>query len=84
MTGSFSAWFENETMYNKFVANTATSLELEMVDTLGNKYIVLLPRVQFTQVSLDRPDGAVSQNFTFKALKDSVTGTTIQITRDPV
>jgi len=52
ITGSLSAYFENNDLVNKFVNGTATSLRFQVDDSDGNSYIVTIPKVRLTDLTV--------------------------------
>ena len=51
VTGTLQAYFENETMFNKYLNNTSTSLSLCVSDeagSRGNAFVFDFPNVEFT------------------------------------
>jgi hypothetical protein len=83
VTGSLEVYFEDETMYNKYLNNTASSIDFRVVDAAGNAYIVTLPKVKFSSGDPQTPgnneDVMLPQNY--QALLDATTACTIQIDR---
>ena len=83
VTGSLELYFENETIYDKFTAVTASSLAFVIEDVAGNAYIVTLPRIKYT--ALEANAGGTDQDVVlaldFQALRDPTTDATIQIDR---
>lgn len=81
ITGTLSAYFEDETMLNKFINETASSIQVEF--TLGTDvYTLLLPNIKYT--AGDAPvsgDGSLVISMPFQALYDSGEGSNIVITR---
>lgn len=83
ITGRLSAYFEDATLANKFLAETESSIELELEDPDGNKYTVLIPRIKYTGADRSMSENNVAIDLPFQALYDSTTATAIQITRKP-
>ncbi|CTQ45770.1 phage tail tube protein [Roseibium aggregatum] len=83
LTGSLELYFKDGALYTKFINETEISLDLTVTDRLGNSYIFTLPRVKLTnpQISAGGPDEDVIATFEYQALRDPVTGATIQIDR---
>lgn len=82
LTGTVSAFFENNTMLEKFVDETESSLEVELTDTEGNVLAVTIPRLKYS--GADAPvqgEGGITINMPFQALRDSVEGTNLILTR---
>jgi len=46
VTGTVTAFFENVTMLNKFINETDSSLEFELIDLAGNKLKFFLPKIK--------------------------------------
>jgi len=85
VTGTLTAYFVDETLINKFINETESSIELVLTDLAGNAYTITLPRVKYNSASPDtNADGAITVPLEFVALYDSVTGTNFKIVRDPV
>jgi len=84
VTGSITYYFPDQTLYNKFVNETESSLEVRLVDDDLEGFIVTLPRIKYT--SADTPinsDGAVINTMNFQALDDSTEASNIIIRRQP-
>ena len=84
VTGSITYYFPDQTLYNKFVNETESSLEIRLVDDDLEGFIVTLPRIKYT--SADTPinsDGAVINTMNFQALDDSTEASNIIIRRQP-
>lgn len=83
VTGSLEIYFENETIYDKFTAVTASSIAFVVEDVAGNAYVITLPRIKYT--ALEATAGGTDQDVVlaldFQALRDSTTDATIQIDR---
>lgn len=85
LTGSFNAYFENATLYNKYLNGTETSLSFRLTDEDGNAYILTLPRIKFTDAKVEAgsPDSDVMLEMNYLALRHPVYGFTLQIDRFP-
>lgn len=82
--GTMSVYFENATLYNKFVNDTLSSIEFTLTDPASSPdgYTFLLPRVKYTGATMDVSDeGPVTVTMPFMALQDSV-NKTIKITKN--
>ena len=81
VSGTIEIYFEDETMLEKYYENTASSIDFRLADEAGNTYIISLPNVEFSSGDPVTPgadqDVMLSMNYT--ALRDSVSGATIQI-----
>jgi hypothetical protein len=47
-TGKLEVYFADQTLYNKFIDNTESSLSIPVMDTAGNGYIIYFPRIKYT------------------------------------
>lgn len=70
LTGSLSAYFEDNVLYEKFLNFTETSLSIPITDGAGNVYVLDFPAIKFTSAdvnasSIDQ-DVLVNMNFTAK------------------
>lgn len=84
VTGTATVFFENVTMLNKFINETDSSLEFELVDLAGNRLKFFLPKIKYTggQPDVSGP-GSVSLSMPFQALYDSTSQSQLVITRTP-
>lgn len=83
-TGSVTLYFANSTVYDKFVNETESSIELKLADQDGNAYVIRLPRIKYS--SADTPvssDAAIINTMNYQALDDATEETNISITRYP-
>ena len=84
VTGSITAYFENSLLIDKFISETASSLEFTLTDQAGNSYIFELPNVKYNSGNPEvGGPGAITVSLDFVALYDSGTASQIQITRVP-
>ena len=84
VTGSITAYFENSLLIDKFISETASSLEFTLTDQAGNSYIFELPNVKYNSGNPEvGGPGAITVSLDFVALYDGGTGSQIQITRVP-
>jgi len=83
VTGNLTAYFEDETLYQKYVNNTATSLDFRCTDAAGNTYIFTLPRVKLAtgNIVAGGNNQDVMVDLTYQAIRDSTTDCSIQIDR---
>jgi len=83
VTGSFSAYFENDTLINRFLNETETAISVSVDDPTGsNDYTFLFPRVKINtaDVGVDGPTSRmISVGFT--SLFDTTEATNLKITR---
>lgn len=83
VTGSLTAFFEDSTLYTKFLADTNSALSFTASDGT-NSFVFLVPKLKYTGANVPvSGEGPVSVTMPFQGLYDSVTGTNLQITRAP-
>ena len=81
LTGTLSAYFEDVSLYNKFITDAYSSLEVVCSDG-ASTYTFLIPRLKYTGADVPvSGEGPVSMNMPFQALLDPTTGTNFQVTR---
>lgn len=81
--GTITAYFEDLSLYNRFLNETETALEVVVDDPTGSSdYTILFPRVKFNGGStpVDSPTSRI-MTIPFVAIYDSVENTTIKLTR---
>ena len=84
VTGSVTAYFENTTLLDKFVAETTSAIQFTLTDAAGNDYIVLLPKVKYNSGNPEvSGPGAITVTLDFVALYNSSDASQIKITRVP-
>ena len=82
VTGSITAYFEDATLIDKFIAETASSLSFVLTDLAGNSYTVDLPNIKYNSGNPEvGGPGAITVSLDFVALYDASTGSQIEITR---
>jgi len=83
VTGSFSAYFDNANLINRFLNETESAISVSVNDPTGtNPYTFLFPRVKINSadVGVDGPTSRVI-SLGFTALFDTTTATNLKITR---
>lgn len=81
LTGTLSAFFENSALYQKFLNNTDSSLEVVCSDGTDT-FTFLVPKLKYTGGDVPvSGEGPVSIQMPFQGILDPVTGTSFQITR---
>jgi hypothetical protein len=83
VTGTLSAYFKDDSLYDKYLAGTTTSISYKVEDTSGNAYIFDFPRVEFESdgVNVGGQDQDVVESLGFRAYKDPTYGYTVQISK---
>lgn len=73
LTGSMSVYFADKTIFDKFVANTNTSLIFSSMDGAGNGYVFSMPVVNISsyQVTAGGKDADLMAEIQFTALRDA-------------
>lgn len=83
VTGTFSAYFQDETLINRFLNETESAISVSVNDPTGtNPYTFLFPRVKINSadVGVDGPTSRII-SLAFTSLYDTTTGTNLKITR---
>lgn len=77
ITGTLEAYFADGSLYDKFLANTYTSITTGMQDTAGNGYVINMPRVNLTssKITAGAKDQDLMATFEFRALADDANAT---------
>lgn len=85
LTGTVQAYFENETVIDKYLNFTSSSLALNFNDADSNKYVLEFPRVKYTDGA--RVAGGQNQDIladmTFTAYRHPTEDCTIRMVRFP-
>jgi len=81
-TGTFTIYFEDFLLYQKFLDNSATSLTWTLTDSNGS-YVFNLPRVKLAAapIVISGSNSDIMVEATFNAMLDPVSGKTIIITK---
>ncbi|MBO6826649.1 MAG: hypothetical protein JJ879_10645 [Sneathiella sp.] len=83
VTGSLSAFFEVDSLIQKAITATASSLEIRLSGGDGD-YQILLPKVQFSGLDIPvKGERAVIMTLPFTGVYDPAVGSNIKITRIP-
>lgn len=79
ITGQLTAFFANQTLLDKFINETESSLDVLLQDPNGTDFHrIRLPRIKYTGGSLDNPtEGPVTLTLPFTALLDSAASTSL-------
>lgn len=81
LTGTLSAYFEDASLYAKFLSDEASSLLVEASDGT-NTYEFLIPRIKYTGGDVPvSGEGPISISMPFQAIYDPTAETSFQITR---
>jgi len=72
ITGSFSAYFENNATASKFIAGTTTNFRTQTTDSNGTSYLITIPNVRLTEktVVATGPNADVMQDYSWAAFVD--------------
>lgn len=82
VTGTVTAFFTSNTLLNKFMNETESSLSI-FLDGTGGDWTILLPRIKYTGAAIPREVGPRLYQLPFQALRDATEATNIKITRAP-
>jgi len=82
VSGTATFYFEDETMLNKFLDETESSLEFTLDDGSANTHTFLLPKIKYNSANVNQSDaGQIPIEMEFVALYDSSEASTMTITR---
>lgn len=83
VSGNINFYFADAVIYQKFLNNTNTSLSFRVNDSSLNGYVITFPNVKYSDAKIDAGAGNqdVMVTMTYKALRDTVTGSSIIIDR---
>ena len=83
VTGNMNTFFQDDTMYSRFVDGSEFSLSYQVLDTDGEGYVFYFPRVAVSAstMSAGGSDQDLIENMTWSALMDPTTSTSLQINR---
>lgn len=84
VTGSLGAYLDNALFVDKFISETETSIELELIDQAGNVHTWKFPAVKYPEYTEDTSDGPIIANVGFQAYRDAVEDCTIILERTPI
>jgi len=85
VSGTFSMYVQDFSVYSKFVNGTESSIQLTITDIDGKDYIFLFPRIKFGgETPKITGEGPIIQNVPFLALYDNTEACTLKITRSLV
>lgn len=88
VTGTITAYMSStaNSIYEKFLTDTATSFSFKVTDDAGDNYLIELLKIKFkdAKVTNGGTDTDVMVELPFQALMDSVSSKTIRITRQDV
>ena len=81
-TGTLTTYFESKALYEKFLNETSSSLDLTLTDLDGNSYQIELGNVKYNSGQPDvGGEGTITIAMEFVALYDGTDGSNIVITR---
>ena len=85
LTGTLTTYFENKTLYQKFINETASSISCTLIDPAGNSYQIDLGNVKYNSGQPDvTGEGAITIPMDFVGLYDTIDDSNIVITRTSV
>lgn len=85
VSGSVGVYFQDKTMLEKFLNETASDLVFTLIDPDTNQYEITLPNIKYTGGQPDvSGEGPVTISMPFTALYDATEGSNITIERNPV
>jgi hypothetical protein len=83
VTGTMVAYFEDETLFSKYMDGVATSVDFRVTDDSGKSNIVTMNNVKFTDgdVLATGANQDVMASLQFEAIRDVTTNSVIQVDR---
>jgi len=82
LSGSMTTYFDSKTLYEKFINETASSIQLTLTDPDGNDYVIDIGNVKYNSGQPDvAGEGPVTIAMDFVGLYDSGDASNIVITR---
>jgi hypothetical protein len=81
VTGSVDIYLTDNTMLNKFLNETESSIEVTLTDLDGHSLTIKIPKLKYTSGDPNAKEGEIIQSLQFVAEYDSVSGTTISFKR---
>ena len=83
VTGTLTAYFKDNNLYDKYLAGTASSVSYKVEDASGNAYIIDMPQIEFESdgINAGGQDQDVMETLGFRAYKDPTYDYTIQISK---
>jgi hypothetical protein len=81
VTGTLTAYFKDNSLYDKYLAGTTSSISYKVEDSTGNAYIVDMPQIEFESdgINVGGQDQDIMETLSFRAYKDPTYDYTIQI-----
>lgn len=84
LTGSITAYFEDSSLVDKFINETASSIEFTLPDAAGNQQKYRIPRIIYTGGQPDvSGEGPITLSMPFQAILDPTETTNFIIERTP-
>ena len=73
VTGTLTAYFKDNSLYDKYLAGTPSSISYKVEDAAGNAYIIDMPQVEFETdgINIGGQDQDVMETLGFRALRDA-------------
>jgi hypothetical protein len=85
LTGNVTAFFETSALLEKFINETATSLQFTLQDPAGNEYDFEIPNIVYTGGQIDTSgQGPHLVTLPFQAIYNTADASQIVVTRTPV
>jgi hypothetical protein len=84
LTGQMTVHFKNSALLNKFIDETPSSIEFQLVDKAGNAYRFYIPNVSYNGGQTDTAaEGVILIPMPFQAIADSILDSQIRVERIP-
>lgn len=84
LTGTLTAFFEDSSIYIKFLQEISSSLVLSLIDPNGNQIQINIPNLKYTSGNTDvTGEGPITVPMEFTAIYDDIADSQVVITRTP-
>jgi len=83
VTGTLTAYFKDNSLYDKYLAGTPSSVSYKVEDASGNAYIIDMPQIEFETdgINVGGQDQDVMETLGFRAYRDPTYGYTLQMSK---
>ena len=83
ITGTLTAFFKDNSLWDKYLAGTPTSLSFKVEDSAGNAYIFDMPQIEFESdgVNSGGQDQDILETIGFRAYRDPTYTYTLQVSK---
>lgn len=85
LTGSITAFFESETLMDKFINEGESALQITLDGAVGGDLVIQVPRIKFTDADMPvtTSDEGISLTMPWQAMLSAASATNLVLTRVP-